>query len=211
MNVFRLFTIHAVRGENPVTAADTEQRLIAAAQRGDRTAFDLLAQTYAPLLHGFVQRRVGVGAVEDVLQETLIAGWTALPGYSRRARFKAWLFAIALRKCADFYRARGRCVVETSLEMAEDVADTRPDPYAAAEWKQTVRELLLRLPEEQREVIELYYYAELTLPEIAVTLERNLNTVKYQFYRAHARMEQELSREVSALEQEAGRKVIHQR
>ncbi len=42
------------------------------------------------------------------------------------------------------------------------------------------------MPGAQREVLELYYYAELTLPEIAAALGRNLNTVKYQFYRAHA-------------------------
>jgi len=36
------------------------------------------------------------------------------------------------------------------------------------------------------ETTTLYYYAELTLPEIAEALGRNVNTVKYQFYRAHA-------------------------
>ena len=211
MNVFRLFTTRIVSKEKTVATATTEERLIAAAQRGDRTAFDLLAQTYAPLLRGFVMRHVGISAVEDVLQETLIAGWTGLPGYTRRARFKAWLFAIALRKCADFHRARARGIIEAPLELAEFVADTRKDWYSAAEWKQTVRDLLTLLPEEQREVVELYYYAELTLPEIATGLERNLNTIKYQFYRGHALMEQELARESSAAEHDGGRKAGYPR
>ena len=43
----------------------------------------------------------------------------------------------------------------------------------------------IRFPEAQREVLDLYYWAELTLPEIARALNRNLNTVKYQFYRGH--------------------------
>lgn len=211
MNVLRLFTTRIVGKENPANAADPEHRLVEAAQRGDHAAFDLLTQAYTPLLRGFVLHRVGASAVEDVLQETLIAGWTALPGYTRRARFKAWLFAIALRKCADYHRLRGRSVVEAPLELAEFVADTRADWRGAAEWKQTVRDLLTLLPEEQREVIELYYYAELTLPEIAATLERNLNTVKYQFYRGHTRMERELSGEVCAPERKAGRKVVNPR
>ncbi len=142
MNGFRLFTIRAADANQPANAADAENRLVKAAQKGDRSAFDALAQTYSPLLRGFVLRRVGAVAVEDVLQETLIAGWTGLPGYSRRARFKAWLFAIALRKCADFHRTRSRSVVEAPLEQAEFVADTRQDWYSAAEWKQTVRDLL---------------------------------------------------------------------
>lgn len=211
MNVLRLFTIRAAKSEKPASAEDAEHRLVKAAQQGDRSAFDVLAQTYAPLLRGFVLRRVGADAVEDVVQETLIAVWTGLPRYSRRASFKAWLFAIALRKCADFHRARGRSVVEAPLEQAEFMADMRQDWYAAAEWKQTVRNLLTLLPEEQREVIELYYYAELTLPEIAVGVGRNINTVKYQFYRAHALMEQELTRESGATEHDGGRKAVNPR
>jgi RNA polymerase sigma factor (sigma-70 family) len=54
---------------------------------------------------------------------------------------------------------------------------------------------LRTLPEAQREVVELYYYAELTLPEIATSLNRNLNTVKYQFYRAHQAVARELGPE----------------
>ena len=60
------------------------------------------------------------------------------------------------------------------------------DAYAAADRAQAVRAALAGLPEAQQEVLELYFYAELTLPEIAEMLGRNLNTVKYQFYRAHA-------------------------
>ena len=49
------------------------------------------------------------------------------------------------------------------------------------------------LPEVQREVLELYYYAELTLAEIAEVCGRHESTVKYQFYRAHAQVAQQLS------------------
>lgn len=58
-----------------------------------------------------------------------------------------------------------------------------------------VERLLAELEETQREVIELYYYAQLTLAEIATVLERNLNTVKYQFYRAHSELLAAVGRE----------------
>ncbi len=41
------------------------------------------------------------------------------------------------------------------------------------------------LSADQRQLLELYYFAELTLPEIAVALNKPVNSVKYQFYRAH--------------------------
>ena len=156
-------------------------------------AFDALTHDYTPLLRGFLLRRVPHETADDILQDTLLAAWTALPWYSHRARFKAWLFAIASRKCVDFYRARGRTNVEVSLEEVEGEMGLQKDAYAAVDQQQAIQSVLRLLPAEQREVIDLYYYAELSLPEVAQALERNLNTVKYQFYRAHTLAERELS------------------
>lgn len=187
MNVLRLFTCPAANIES------AEQKFVLAAQKGDRSAFDALARNYTPLLRGFLLRRVPQETTDDILQETLLAAWISLPSYSHRARFKAWLLAIAARKCVDFYRVRGRVSVEVPLEEFENEAGMQKDAYAAVDRKQAIQSVLLLLPIEQREVIDLYYYAELSLPEVAQALERNLNTVKYQFYRAHAVVERELS------------------
>ncbi|HLV78964.1 MAG TPA: sigma-70 family RNA polymerase sigma factor [Chthonomonadaceae bacterium] len=165
---------------------DAERRLIRAAQRGDRRAFDALVRAQEPLLRGFLARRLPAAAVEDVMQETWLACWGALPRYSGQARFKAWLLGIAVHKCQDHYRSRSRLEAETSWEEAGREAADPKDWHAATERKQAVQAALKQLPAEQREVLELYYYADLTLAEIARMLERNLNTVKYQFYRAHA-------------------------
>lgn len=48
--------------------------------------------------------------------------------------------------------------------------------------------LMERLSDTHRQLLDLYYYGELTLPEISRMVDRNLNTVKYQFYRAHEEM-----------------------
>ena len=63
-----------------------------------------------------------------------------------------------------------------------------PDLPRVFETRDVVRSMVARLPEKQREVIELYYCCEYTLPEVATALDRNLNTVKYQFYAAHAEL-----------------------
>jgi RNA polymerase sigma-70 factor (ECF subfamily) len=172
----------------PQGAGDEEERLISAAQRGDRRAFDALVRSHQTILRGFLARRVGPEAVDDILQDTWIAAWAALPKFSRRSRFKAWLLGIAVHKAQDYHRARGRSPVEPLLEETEVGQPNQPDPYAAIELRHTIKALLARLPNAQREVLEMYYYAELTLPEIAAALERNQNTVKYQFYRAHAQV-----------------------
>jgi RNA polymerase sigma-70 factor (ECF subfamily) len=169
----------------PRRREDAEQGLVTAAQRGDRRAFDTLVQSHQTLLRGFLTRRVGPEAIDDVLQETWLACWAALPGFKGQSRFKAWLFSIAQHKVQDHFRASGKNATETLDEniSSEDVGQR--DPYAAVDLRHSVLSMLSRLPDAQREVLEMYYYAELTLPEIAQALGRNQNTVKYQFYRAH--------------------------
>lgn len=189
MSVLRLFQNGDGRG------AGSEYARIAAAQQGDRRAFDALAGAYTPLLRRFLASRISVNGVDDVLQDTLLAAWTGLPKYTRRSGFKAWLFAIAVHKCTDYYRARGKSANDVPLEQADflpTAPDSRADAYAVVERQMDARAALALLPPEQREVLELYYFAELSLPETAAALNRNLNTVKYQFYRAHTQAEQHL-------------------
>ena len=174
-----------------------EAALVARARRGDRNAFDALVRTHHDPLAGFLARRLGgnVEAAADIVQETLLAAWGALPKFDGRSRFKTWLYGIALHKCADHARREKRRG-EITQAVGGDVAQTAreeaagghsvEDLYIAAQLREAVQALLVQLPPSQREVIEMYYYADLTLPEIAQALKRNLNTVKYQFYRAHA-------------------------
>lgn len=163
--------------------SDPDAALLAKAMQGNRSAFDSLIARYEKTLRGFLARRVGPQAAEDVLQETLIACWVGLSQFAGRSRFKAWLFGIAAHKCADHHRQRGQTLARET-ETPPDLADSA-NAYQTIELRETVQKVLQKLPEAQREVLELYYYAELTLPEVAAALNRNLNTVKYQFYRAH--------------------------
>ncbi len=178
--------------------AEPDSALLAEARRGSRSAFDALRRLHEQPLRGFVARRVGLDAADDLTQDIWLACWQALPQYAGRSRFKAWLYGIATHKCADCLRARAQ-----EARQQEEVRRAKPelpDAYRAIEIRQSVQQALQTVPDAQREVLELYYYAELTLAEIAQALNRNLNTVKYQFYRAHEQVAKELkteSREIS--------------
>lgn len=172
----------------------SDAELARAAGRGDRRAFDRLVHEHEPRLRGFVARRIGPQAVDDVVQDTLVAAWSALPRFQGRSSFKAWLYGIAIHKCDDHFRARSRQQYEVPFDEVPAGWQSPEALFAAAELRESVREMLGDVPAPQREVLELYYYAELTLAEIAAVLDRNLNTVKYQFYRAHARVEESMRR-----------------
>jgi RNA polymerase sigma-70 factor (ECF subfamily) len=174
-------------------SSDPDGALLAAAQRGDQRAFDALRRAHQLALRGFVARRVGTDAADDLTQDIWLACWQTLRNYQGRSRFKAWLYGIAVHKCADCLRTRAQ-EARRQAAAQQDLRVT-PDAYRAVELRQTIQEALKSVPDEQREVLELYYYAGLTLAEIGQALGRNVNTVKYQFYRAHAHVERELTAE----------------
>lgn len=180
---------------------DEQGTLIGRARAGDRTAFDRLVSLHEAALRGFLHRRVANEAVEDVMQETLLAAWIALPQYhpDPRATFQTWLCRIASNKSIDWLRGHAR---RSAKEL--DLADFEPflsvpDGVATLENDLLLRDLLTCLPNEQRTVLSLYYADGLTLREIADREQRNLSTVKYHFYRAHAvltdRMKQAMAEE----------------
>jgi RNA polymerase sigma-70 factor, ECF subfamily len=162
----------------------SEQSLLARAQQGDRTAFDGLVGIHQTALRGFLRRRLPIDMVEDVIQETFLAAWSALPGFELRptARLKTWLYRIALHKTADSLRRAPNDLPLETLALAHSGASAASTDTAL--W---VHALLQQLPEEQRVLLELYYFEDLTLAEVALVLDRNINTVKYHFYQAHAR------------------------
>jgi RNA polymerase sigma-70 factor, ECF subfamily len=161
---------------------DPDTPLVQRAQTGDRHAFDRLRHRHDPPLRGFVARRIALTFLEDIVQDTWLSCWVKLPNFAGRARFKAWLYGIAVHKCADSQRARR---TEQLDDITQDALASPEDAMGDVDLRETISQALTTLPDAQREVIELYYLRQLTLPEIATQLGRNLNTVKYQLYRAH--------------------------
>ena len=146
--------------------------------------FEELIRTYGPELRRFVFLKVEPGAVDDVLQDVWVAAWQSFSTVQARTAIRAWIYGICLHKCHDHYRHRAKEVPKVAMVDLE-LFDPRPSPEGLAIDAARVTELLSHLDVAQREVVELYYYAQLTLAEISELLDRNMNTVKYQFYRAH--------------------------
>ena len=162
-----------------------EASILEAASDGDPKAFDELVRAYDVEIRRFVSAKIQNAAIDDVLQEIWIAAWSSLPRFDRKGRFRTWLYAIALNKCYDYYRSSKNT---NRLVPLEDAAASEAVSTIEADFvlSDTVTRLVSDLTQQQREIVELYYFAQLTLPEIATALNRNLNTVKYQFYRAHS-------------------------
>lgn len=156
----------------------TDGYLIQRVADGDANAFEVLYHRYVRSVFGLALRRLGDRMrAEDAVQETFAAVWRSARTYrSDRGPGAPWLYAVARNAIVD--RARSRH--EPPGEVP-DAASPEPTPEERAEtsyvsWR--VHRALSGLPDNEREVIELAYYAELSQSEVAQFLGIPLGTVK---------------------------------
>lgn len=157
--------------------------LVLLAQDGSRDAFTRLAERWTPKLMAFAARTLGTTeAARDVVQDTWESALRGLKRLDDPARFRAWLYAIAARKCADAMRGKYRAqdIAAQTQAMASEAADAeaprndRIDLVAA----------LKRLPAEQRVAVSLYFGEEMSVAEIAAVTGAPAGTVKSRLFAA---------------------------
>lgn len=183
--------LHARSGRSRIAAPPerdgvSDAELVALAQ-GDPRAFAHLYTRYLDPIHRYCYRRLGSReAAEDATSLVFAKALSALPRYHHTS-FRCWLFTIAHHVIVDRYRD---ALPEHSLETAADLLDETPSPEElalATDARRSVRDLLGRLPDHQRRVIELRM-AGLTGAEIAQTLGRSPANVDVTQCRAIARL-----------------------
>src|SRR5262249_54235751 len=94
---------------------------VAAAQTGDRSAFALLYDRFAPLVHGILLSHVPALEVDDLVHDVFLAALRGLPGLREPAAFGAWLVKIARNRAKDFHRRGPR---HTEADLLESLAGT---------------------------------------------------------------------------------------
>jgi RNA polymerase sigma-70 factor (ECF subfamily) len=164
--------------------------LVRAAKARDREAFQELMSRYAEPLRKFASRRLPSAEVEDALQETWITIWERIGSLEEERQFRPWAFTICIHKIHDHWRRS--TVRATAADGLSEEPAYFPKAFAQVELRESFAEFWADCQPEQREVIGMYYADGLTLKEISQILGRNLNTVKYQFYRAHELAESRL-------------------
>jgi RNA polymerase sigma-70 factor (ECF subfamily) len=157
---------------------DDEQTLIAAAQ-ADPARFEPIYDRYVHRVYGFVSRRVGDrAAAEDITSAVFEQALANLSKFEwRGVPFAAWLIRIASNALADHWRRLAR----ESGDPAEmpDAAE-----MTALEQRAILFQLVDRLPDLQRRVIEMRFGEEKSLRDIAAALKRSEGAVKQLQLRA---------------------------
>jgi RNA polymerase sigma-70 factor, ECF subfamily len=174
-------TIRAPLTSGWASTREGHLELVARAAKGDRDAFDELVDLHVADLHRLALVVAGPNRAEDVTQDAFLRAWRDLPRLRDADRFVPWLRRILVNVARDGQRGDRRRVRPTSLASAADVTEQRAghgDPAAEIDRATDLHRVLSLLTVEQRAVVGLHYLADLTLPDVALTLGIPVGTAK---------------------------------
>jgi RNA polymerase sigma-70 factor (ECF subfamily) len=176
------------------------RKLIQQAKRGDGQAIATIYQNYVDRIFRYIVYRVGSEAdAEDLTAEVFLNMVEGLASYEYSgAPFEAWLYRIASRRVADFYRKRGRL---QEAELSENIVGSTPQPEEQVLQQQEVSELyaaLSQLNEEEQQILILRFVERKSHQAVAEILEKQVSAVKTAQYRALRRLSRLLGSEKKA-------------
>jgi RNA polymerase sigma-70 factor (ECF subfamily) len=182
-------------GVQGVTAAETDQQLVARVQKGDSRAFDMLVLKYQHRIFGLISRYVhDPDEVQDVAQEAFIKAYRALPRFRGDSAFYTWLYRIAINTAKNYLVSRSRRPPGSDIEVedAEYFAngealheiETPENALFGAELKAVVERAIRDLPEDLRTAVTLREFDGLSYEDIADIMDCPVGTVRSRIFRA---------------------------
>jgi RNA polymerase sigma-70 factor (ECF subfamily) len=168
------------------TRPEMEAALDARAQEPARDQFVRMAEGELDRAYRLAGLILGSGGeAEDAVGDALERAWREIDRLRDMDRFQAWFDRILVNACRDRLRRRGRI---RFIRLPGDDSPLAPDPFAAVLQADAAARAMRDLPDDEREVVVLHFWADLTLEAVADRLGRPVGTVKSRLHRALARM-----------------------
>lgn len=154
---------------------------------GDQVAWSQFYSEWAQPLYNFI-RSNGIydpTDIEDILGDTWLAAPRAISNFDgQNATLKTFLFSLARRKVADFWRKH---------KPVQDLPESIPFSHATQQGLE-LQEVLNRIPDQERQALILRYLEGFSVQEIATTLGRTYKGTESLLSRARKRLESELQK-----------------
>jgi len=176
----------------------TDIELVELARKGDKDAFGVLAQRYQMTARRLAMRLVGKeDSAQELAQEAMLQAYLSLDRLRDPARFKSWLCGIVLNVCRSHLRDREIAFFSLEAIMgglqfyAVPLFSVPVSPEKIAEERELHRivlDAINALASRDRDATLLFYYAQLSLQEIAALLDISVGAVKVRLHRARQRL-----------------------
>ena len=171
--------------------ATSDEALISRIATGDRLAMQVLYARHHVRVYRFVLRLVGGNAAvaEDLISDVFLDVWRQAGKFEARSAASTWLLAIARFKALSAMRRKPE--EELDEETAGAIEDPADDPEVTAQKKdkgEILRKCLTALSPEHREIIDLVYYHEKSVEEVAGIVGIPEATVKTRMFYARKKL-----------------------
>ena len=168
---------------------------------GNTSAYNGLVVKYQRQVYNLAYRMLGNAEdAGDLVQDTFLRAYSALASFRQDASFLTWLYKITSNLCIDHLRSRkSRSALSLDAEMEEGREPAASYRQASPEdtvvrdaVKDVVHHAILNLPEKYRAVVVMRHLQEMSVEDIAVTLDLPTGTVKTHLFRAREMLRERL-------------------
>jgi RNA polymerase sigma-70 factor (ECF subfamily) len=170
------------------TASD--EVLIGRIANGDRLAMQVLFARHHVRVYRFILRLVrNEATAEDLVSEVFLDVWRQAGKFEGRSAASTWMLSIARFKALSALRRKSEQELDDA--MAETIVDDADDPQASLQKKDTgdvMRQAISSLSAEHREIIDLVYYHEKSVEEVAQIVGIPAATVKTRMFYARKKL-----------------------
>lgn len=193
-----------------MTAAETDQQLVARVQKGDSRAFDVLVLKYQHKIFGLISRYVhDADEVQDVAQEAFIKAYRALPRFRGDSAFYTWLYRIAINTAKNHLVTRSRRPPGSDVEIGDAEyfegggalreIETPESALFGEELKQVVDRAIAELPDDLRTAVTLREFDGLSYEDIAEVMDCPVGTVRSRIFRAREAIDRQVKQQIDGV------------
>jgi RNA polymerase sigma factor (sigma-70 family) len=162
----------------------SDEALVALVARADEDALAELYDRFGRVAYGLALRIVRDPALaEDAVQEGFLAVWRSAARFvAERAKASTWILTLIHRRAVDLVRREHPRRAEPLDGVPQAAGDDTEDEAWLRLRRARVQEALQRLPDKQREALELAYYGGYTQSELADRLGEPIGTIKSRMF-----------------------------
>lgn len=161
------------------------QDLIKRAKKGDKSAFGRIYKEFLPRIYRFVFYLVPDNAIaEDITQDTFVKAWESLPRFSsKKGTIQSYLYAIARNTVIDHQRKKKESRLDMDYAQQIGSGENLENMLINLERVSKVHEALSSLSKEDRDVVVLRYFEEMSYKEIAEVVNQTEGAIRVKTHR----------------------------
>jgi RNA polymerase sigma-70 factor, ECF subfamily len=176
------------QGQSAVQTS-SDEALVARIAEGDKLAMQVLFARHRTPVYRWLLRFVGNQTVaEDLLSDVFLDVWRQGGRFEGRAAVSTWLLSIARFKALSARRRRTDAQLDEAIETVADSADDPEIAFQKKSRNELLRQALMNLSPEHREIIDLVYYQEKSVDDCARILSIPAATVKTRMFYARKKL-----------------------